>query len=126
MVEEEGYILKQIKAVAKAIAKILFNRDSYDYVLPKDGKYNQYDNLYLTIMGLADDNKFNEAEDLLFENVDGRNAVYMQIAFAFYEKLAGLSDEVLKANNFSKEEVEQGFIDVLKKYNIRVDKQKSE
>ena len=62
MVEEEGYILKQIKAVAKAIAKILFNRDSYDYVLPKDGKYNQYDNLYLTIMGLADNNKFNAAE----------------------------------------------------------------
>ena len=50
----------------------------------------------------------------------------MQIAFAFYEKLAGLSDAVLKANNFSKEEVEQGFIDVLKMYNIRVDKQKSE
>ena len=45
MEHSEDFLLKQIKGVAQVIAKVLFKRDSFDYVLPANGQYSADDNL---------------------------------------------------------------------------------
>lgn len=122
MAIEQDYLLKQIKAIAKLISQILFKRESYEYELPKDGNYSTLDNLYVELNKLLDLNKINQAEDLLFENVDAKNPIVLIIALNFYARLAEKSEKELKSANFSRVEIEQGFLDVLKLYNIKVDK----
>lgn len=123
MAIEENFLCKQIKALAKAIVNVLFHEDEYHYVLPEDGNYNDYDNLYIRIMDLMNNHEYNQAEDILFDSIDGRNPVFMKMAFSFYEKMALIDEKELKEHNFSVEEVEQGFLDVLRIYNIKVEKE---
>lgn len=122
MAIEQDCILRQIKSIAKVIAKILFNRDDFDYVLPSDGNYSPTDDLFVKINDLLEQNKINEAEDLLFLNIDGKNPKLLQIAFHFYETLAKKSEKELNESNFSKAEIEQGFLDVLALYNIKIER----
>lgn len=109
MAIEQDYLLRQIKGVAKVIAQILFHRESFDYVLPENGNYSEFDNLFLKLNSMLENNEINEAENLLFEHIDGKNPVYLQIALSFYETLAQKPEKVLTENNFSKAEIEQGF-----------------
>ncbi len=122
MAIEEDYVIKQIKGVAKVIAKVLFNRDDFEYVLPQNGNYSEFDNLFIKLNNLLEQNEINKAEDLLFDKIDGRNPIYLQIAFSFYENLAKKTEKELRENNFSKPEIEQGFLDVLALYNIKIER----
>ncbi len=124
MAIEQDYLLRQIKGVAKVIGQILFHRESFDYVLPENGNYSEFDNLFLKLNSMLENNEINEAENLLFEHIDGKNPVYLQIALSFYETLAKKPEKVLTENNFSKAEIEQGFLDVLELYNIKVERKK--
>ncbi len=121
--EQNGDILyKQIKGVAQVIAKILFKRDSFDYVLPENGNYSETDNLFIQLNKMLDENKINAAEDKLFSVINPQSMAHMQIALNFYQKLASKTKAELEENNFSLEEVEQGFFDVLKLYNIKIER----
>ena len=122
MEHSEDFLLKQIKGVAQVIAKILFKQDSFDYVLPANGNYSADDNLFIELNKMLDENKINEAEDKLFANINPASFKHMQIALNFYQKLAAKPKTELEENNFSLEEVEQGFFDVLKLYNIKVER----
>lgn len=122
MVLSQEILLKQIKTISKLIGKILLNNEDFSYVLPESKNYSEFDKFYVQLTEMLDNNKINEAEDLLFKNIDGLNLNHLQIALSFYEKLAQKSEDELVKNNFSKEEVEQGFLDVLKLYNINVQK----
>ena len=122
MEQNEDFLLKQIKGVAQVIAKILLKRDSFDYVLPENGNYSANDNLFIKLNKLVDENKINEAEDKLFASIVPGSLPHMQIALSFYQKLAAKPKAELEANGFSLEEVEQGFFDILKLYNIKVER----
>lgn len=119
MAVEQDYILRQIKSVIKVIAKLLFNKEDVNYELPQNGKFSELDNLYVKLNELLTQNKINEAEDLLFKNIDPTNLNCLQIILWFYEVLAQKNDDELKNNNFSKEEVFQGFYDAVAFYNIK-------
>lgn len=123
MANNEEFLIKQIKGVSKLISRILFKKDDFTYVLPKEiSNYDGYDKLYVEINDMLFNNEINKAEDLLFKNLDGKNYKVMQIALNFYDNLVNKPDEELKKYNFSLEEVEQGFFDMLNIYNIKVER----
>ena len=123
MANNEEFLIKQIKGVSKLISRILFKKDDFTYVLPKEiSNYDGYDKLYVEINDMLFNNEINKAEDLLFKNLDGKNYKVMQIALNFYDNLVNKPDEELKEYNFSLEEVEQGFFDMLNIYNIKVER----
>lgn len=124
MANKHEFIQKQIKAVSKLIMQVLFKKEDCEYVIPEEEKQSPFDKLYVKLIEMLDKNEVNEAENLLFENVDGRNPAMMIVALNFYNKLALKTEEELEAANFSSEEVEQGFLDLLRMYNIKVDKKK--
>ncbi len=62
--------------------------------------------------------KINEAENLLFENLDTDNKRYMELALDFYERLNNFEDDFLEENNFSREEIEEGLKEIFKKFKV--------
>ncbi len=67
---------------------------------------------------LLEQGKINEAENLLFENLDTDNKRYMELALDFYERLNNFEDDFLEENNFSREEIEEGLKEIFKKFKV--------
>lgn len=105
---EQDYIMRQIRDLVRFLAKILLNKDTVIYELPDMGKYTDTDYLYKELLFLLNQGKINEAENLLFENLDTGNERYIELALDFYERLNNFSDDYLEKNNFSREEIEEG------------------
>ena len=53
-----------------------------------------------------------EAENWLYENIDGNDTAWLNAAVYFYNEINKLSDEYLAAHNFSREEIEDGLSEV--------------
>lgn len=112
MIVSNDWILKQIEMM----------RTVLDTMATSGGKKNKEEKLPSTqqeattlqyaLHLLLQDKRINEAEDLLFENLD-RSKTHMAIVAAhFYEELNQWTDQELEENNFSREEIAIGLKDV--------------
>ena len=69
----------------------------------------------IMIKKLVNEENFNKAEDLIFEELENNNSpeVY-EIATEFYNSLMKKSDEALEKSDFTREEVYKGLEDIQK------------
>ena len=91
---ENDYILKQIEMSTKFLAKLIFGKESPEYKLQYDEIANAkpIDLLCLTLRRMIDEGEINEAENLLYENIEREaRAEYLEIAIDFYDRLSKLS-----------------------------------
>ena len=69
--------------------------------------------LRIIIKSLLVKKEYNRAENILFEEIEkDKSEGNYKVAIDFYEELLTKSDEDLRENNFSKEEVLQGLKDL--------------
>lgn len=66
------------------------------------------DFLHNQLMDLLANSKINDAEEVLFENVDTDNINYLLVAVDFYSKLNEFDYDYLSKCNFSREEIYDG------------------
>lgn len=118
MALKQDWILKQIDMIIQFVARLVFNKDSATYEIKQSTNLSQTDLIYENLSILLKDGKIGEAEDLLFDNMDENNINFLELSLDFYKKLNSLTDTYLEENDFSREEVENGLRDVLKKFNI--------
>ena len=71
-------------------------------------------------MALLSEGKINQAEDLLFEDFDPKYNRDLMVALDFYNRLNNFDDNYLRENNFSREEIEEGLRDVVKRAGISI------
>jgi hypothetical protein len=71
-------------------------------------------------MKLITDSKINEAEDLLFESIDTFDSNYLLLALDFYARLNEYDDDDLKQCNFSREEIDDGLMEVKKLFGLNL------
>jgi len=69
-------------------------------------------------MELLADSKINEAEDLLFEEIDTNDINGLLLAFDFYFRLSEYDDSYLEQCNFSRDEVADGLMEVKKLFGV--------
>ena len=116
------WLIRQIESMARGIAKILFDKDTsmdmYVYDIMDRTRYTEPDILHDKLKELLIDLKLNEAEDLLFDNIDTENKNYLLVALDFYIRLNELDDDTLEKNNFSRDEIYSGMSDVKEMYGI--------
>lgn len=105
---QKDWVLRQIENFANFIAKLIFNKDTTDYVLKSNSDGDEIDRLYWRLSELVIEGKINEAENILFDEIDPSNKKYLELAVDFYSKLNLLSDEFLEKHDFSREEIEEG------------------
>lgn len=110
---EDDYIMRMIHEMVRVILKFLFNVDgeSVEDIKIED---ENVEVKYNWLMDLAHKGKINEAENMLYENLDITNKYELQAALMFYQYLNTYSADYLEENNFSQEEIKTGIKTVLK------------
>ncbi|RBP66629.1 hypothetical protein DES36_1058 [Alkalibaculum bacchi] len=115
---KQDYIMRMVDDLIRLLAKLFFNKDTISYELPSEENYTQTDYLYKQLLNLIGKGKINEAENLLFQNIDSNDKRYMELALDFYAKLNNLDDELLEKSNFPREEIEQGVKEIAKVFGL--------
>ena len=116
----QDFLMRQIEIVARTLAKLIFDKDTPEYIIVNDDGFSEADLLLKDLAGLVGEKKINEAENLLFENIydeieaneanpdlpEGR--VCLEVAIDFYTRLNNLSDKFLEECGFDRNEVDDG------------------
>ena len=122
----EDFLMRQIEIVARTLAKLIFNKETTEYMIVDPQKITETDVVYNDLIKLIDDGKIDEAENILFEkieeeleeNPDGR--VYLEVAIDFYSRLNELDNKILDDCGFEREEIDEGIRSVAEMYGINV------
>ncbi len=115
MALENDYVMRMIKQAVRALMAFALGKDLPPYELPDEKEnYTDTDRLYEMLIRLADEGKFNEAENLLFQNVDSGIDDIFRLGINFYLYMNEFSNEELDNNDYSREEVIEGIKDFSK------------
>ncbi|MDD4780843.1 MAG: DUF6483 family protein [Tissierellia bacterium] len=114
----QDWVMRQIELMVGFIVKIIFKKDNMEFNIYDESNSTKIHILYERLISLINQNKFDEAENILFEKANINDSVYLKIAIDFYNKINKLSDEDLQKGNFTREEIKLGIEDILRLYNI--------
>ena len=109
---QEDWFMRQVEDFAKMLAKIIFNKETTDYDVFEANNLSNTDLLHFQLIQLIDEGKINEAENLLFDEIETKNKRYLEVAIDFYARLNDLNDTVLENNNFTRKEIDEGLKEV--------------
>ena len=101
--------MRQIEIIAATLAYILSKKKTHITAAYEASALPTGENeLYLQLAALVRQGNICQAEDLLFEALEEPGQMALDAALRFYSDLNALSDEDLKAANFSREEILEG------------------
>ena len=115
---EKDYILRMIKDLTKSIAHLILGKSEIEYELPKESEYSRVDTLYVKLIELVNIGQINEAEDLLFDEINPSDMRQFEMAMSFYLYLNDFGDDYLEKNNYSRDEITEGIRSICKEYGV--------
>ena len=116
---DEDYILRMIREIAQALAKVITGKSEINYELPaEEDDYTSLDLLYKEVIRLSDQGEINEAENFLLDAAEEKDSRFFELALAFYMHLDEFSDEFLETHQYSREEIAQGIESLSEDYGI--------
>jgi len=120
---ENDYLMKQIEGLCRVLSMMFLKKDlpKEDIQEEKIKNTENNDTLLNQLKSMLENGKINEAEDLLFENVEKDESGYcLKAAIYFYSELNRLDDSTLKKYNFSRDEIFDGLNEINQKYNSNI------
>lgn len=115
MMFQNDYIMRQISALVQFLSMLLFGKTVPLYEKLDEQNPTQGDLLHDALIRLLEHNRINEAENLLFEYLDEGMSGMLNVVLDFYHRLNILSDEQLAKAEFSRDEIDTGLRDALKR-----------
>lgn len=115
---EKDYIMRMIKEVVVVLARLVFNKPGPMYELPEENCFTAVDDLYVRLLNMADSGHINEAENLLYEEMERENQKYLEMGIGFYYHINEYEDDFLISNHYTREEIEFGLEQLLKEFNM--------
>lgn len=112
--DEKDYIMRIIKEAVRVLFSFLLGKT---YVSVEEERKNHYEVSGRNLNGLLemiDNGDINEAENILLGRIDYRNKNEVAAAALFYQYLAEKEERFLVQNNYTKEEVFDGFKQLMK------------
>lgn len=116
----EDYIIRMIRDMGRLLARVL-GSDLPDPDAPVEWFLEHSSGdlpLLEELKVLCNQGKINEAENLLFEQLDFSDPSTFPIALGFYQHLNGFSDKELELWNYSREEIFEGLEDCAREYGV--------
>lgn len=118
---ENDYMMRIIHEMVRTLIMLIFhkNQETEEELIFLDGVNQDF---YQRLCQLADEGKINEAENMLYqsleENEGDREGTMenLKVSLAFYDHLNSKSNDFLETHNYSREEVEEGILSVMKLY----------
>ena len=114
---EKDYVIRLVKEIARLIAFLITEKKDEEE-FGDERLDTSLDGLYGLIIRLADNGKINEAENLLFNQLDKNDIEQLYIAIAFYEHINEYADEFLNQHSYDRAEIIEGLNDLVKEYGI--------
>ena len=111
---KQDYLMRLIHEMVRTIIKLIFNIDEKTVDIEQELK--ETSDLYIRLVRLADAGKINEAENLLYEQLENGQAEELTAALGFYDHLNDYTEEFLDKADFSREEIKSGLVSVLRMY----------
>ncbi len=115
---EKDYILRMIKDLTKSIAHIILGKSEIEYELPKKDEYSRVDLLYVKLIELVSQGNINDAEDMLFDEINTSDMRQFEMAMSFYLYLNDFDDDYLERNDYSRDEISEGIKSICKEYGV--------
>ena len=115
---EKDYILRMIKDLTKSIAHLILGKTEIEYELPSESEYSKVDYLYVKLIELVNLGQINEAEDLLFDEINQSDMKQFEMAMSFYLYLNDFGDDFLEKNDYSRDEIKEGIKATCKEYGV--------
>ena len=120
MIESNDWLLKQINVVSEFLQKLFTDMET-NRKLNENEQYQKDSFEFERLLeNLIEEDRINDAENILFEKLETNNLMYATIATRFYDKLKGLSDEKLKKSNYSRDEILQGLNDMCDMFGLEI------
>lgn len=108
-------IEKLIEAMGEGIGKLAFDKKDECSKKISIEQMSPIDIFKVVFNKLVNEKKYNEAENLIFEELKENNSPELyEIALEFYNSLLNKSDEELNKSDFPREEVYQGLNSIQK------------
>lgn len=117
MIYEKDWLMRQIEAVIKTVARAVLGKAEAAEISIK-GAQTQGESegtMDELLEKLVEKGEICRGENLLFDGTEEADAQWLRAALNFYEKLNGLSDEYLERHGFSRREVAQGLNDACRR-----------
>lgn len=115
---EKDYILRMVKDLVKSIAHIVLGKSEMEYELPENDEYSRIDYLYVKLLELVNQGKINDAEDMLFNEINTSDMKQFEMAMSFYLYLNDFGDDYLESNDYSRDEISEGIKSICKEYGV--------
>ena len=120
MIESNDWLLKQINVVSEFLQKLFTDMETSRKLNENEEYQKDSFEFERLLENLIEEDRINDAENILFEKLETNNLMYATIATRFYEKLKGLSDEKLQKSNYSREEILQGLNDMFDMFGLEI------
>lgn len=120
MIESNDWLLKQINVISEFLQKLFTDMET-NRKLNENEQYQKDSFEFERLLeNLIEEDRINDAENILFEKLETNNLMYATIATRFYDKLKGLSDEKLQKSNYSRDEILQGLNDMCDMFGLEI------
>lgn len=118
---QEDYVLRQIEMIVMILARLLYGKNVSEYTIQDETAWTASDELYMRLYQMLEEGKINEAENLLYEEMDTGNMQDLKVALGFYSKLKGYDDAFLEAHDYSREEIKEGLENIAEQFGINLE-----
>ena len=124
MAVHQDFLMRQIEIIARALAKLIFNKDTPEYIILNENGFSETDLLLKELTELINTGRINDAENLLFEYMqeeaekEPESSKFLEIAIDFYSRLNNFSDKFLEKCGFERSEIDAGLREAAEIYNF--------
>lgn len=115
---EEDWLMRQIKMMVDFTSKLIKGLIGSKMENMEEEEIFHYKKLTGEVDYFLRNKDINEAENLLFKQIDKDKIIYLKIGMDFYDRINRLSDKELEEADFSREEIELGLRDLFDIYDI--------
>ena len=113
---EQDYVMRLIHEMIRTLIKLIFQADEEkeEIQIADEAVKEKYESL----LELADRGQINEAENLLFEDLNREDTQQLLSGLLFYRHINAFSDGVLEQADYSREEIKDGVEMLLEKFGL--------
>ncbi len=123
---QDDWVMRQIEMMTRFVANVVFKKNDtevhYEIIgnIDDSTTLTPTDMLFLKLQELIREGRLCEAEDELFDNLEYSDK-YIELATDFYKRLNAMSDERLSDGGFSREEVYDGYLEIMSLLGVPID-----
>ncbi|MBQ8135384.1 MAG: hypothetical protein IJ192_13420 [Clostridia bacterium] len=123
---QDDWMMRQIEMLTRFVANVVFSKKESEVKYEIVGNVNDSDSLkktdelHLALCHMIQESRIGEAEDMLFDNMEYSDK-YIELASDFYSRLNSLSDAELETADFSREEIYDGYIEIMSLLGVPID-----